>query len=76
MVYIFYAIAIIVPNLAVLVRRLHDVGRSGTYLLICLIPVIGCILLLIELCTEGNHGANKYGEDPKANHYELENIDK
>lgn len=54
------------PSLALTVRRLHDTNRSGWYYFIVLIPIVGAILLLIWLCKEGTHGANEYGEDPKA----------
>ena len=55
----------IIPSLAVTVRRLHDTGRSGWYMFISLIPLIGAIMLLIALFSEGTRGANKYGSDPK-----------
>ena len=54
------------PSLAVLVRRLHDVGKSGWFYLIFLIPFIGVIWLLILYCTEGQKEDNKWGPDPKA----------
>lgn len=62
---IIYSLFIIIPSLAVLARRLHDVGKSGWFMLIALIPIGGIIWLLIVLCREGNHGRNEYGEDPK-----------
>ena len=62
---IIYALAIIVPSLAVLVRRLHDIGKSGWWFFIELVPVIGFIWLIVLLATGGNSGANKYGADPK-----------
>ena len=64
-----YLIGIIVhfiPSLAVLVRRLHDVGKSGWFYFIFLIPIIGIIWLLILYCTEGQKEDNKWGPDPKA----------
>ncbi|QDH78655.1 DUF805 domain-containing protein [Echinicola soli] len=60
-----YTLAIIIPSLAVAVRRLHDIGKSGWMYLVGLIPMIGGIWLLVLLVTEGEHGANQYGEDPK-----------
>src|SRR5947209_11826272 len=45
-----------IPGLAVLIRRLHDIDRSGWWLLISLVPVIGSIWLLVLLCTEGTYG--------------------
>ena len=55
-----------IPGLAVIVRRLHDVGKSGWFYLIVLIPFIGVIWLLILYCTEGQKENNKWGPDPKA----------
>jgi len=59
------SVALIVPSLAVLVRRLHDVGKSGAYFFMLLIPFAGFILVLIQLCTEGTPGDNQYGPNPK-----------
>jgi uncharacterized membrane protein YhaH (DUF805 family) len=53
-----------IPGLAVLVRRLHDTDRSGWWLLISLVPVLGSLWLLVLLCTEGTYGPNEYGSDP------------
>jgi uncharacterized membrane protein YhaH (DUF805 family) len=53
-----------IPSLAVQVRRLHDVGKSGWFLLVGLIPIVG-IWLLILYCTDSQPGANEYGENPK-----------
>src|SRR3954467_14854791 len=58
-------LALLVPSLAVGVRRLHDTGRSGWWLLIGLIPVIGTIILIVFLATEGQPGDNQYGPTPK-----------
>jgi len=60
------ALALFIPFLAVAVRRLHDVGRSGWYYLIALIPLVGSIILLVWFATEGDVGDNEYGPDPKA----------
>lgn len=60
-----YGIAMIVPTVAVSVRRLHDTGRSGWWLLIGLIPIVGAIVLLIFYVTEGTPGENEYGPNPK-----------
>ena len=65
----FYLIGLIVhfiPSLAVLVRRLHDVGKSGWFYFIFLIPIIGVLWLLVLYCTEGQKEDNKWGPDPKA----------
>lgn len=71
--YILYALAIIVPNLAVSVRRLHDVGKSGWFILIGLIPIVGGIWLLVLFCTDGDTGVNEYGENPKEIFFENSN---
>ncbi|MDN5205455.1 DUF805 domain-containing protein [Fulvivirgaceae bacterium BMA10] len=63
--YFLYALITFLPALAVAVRRLHDIDRSGWFVLISIIPIIGSIILLIFLCTEGNKGDNPYGPDPK-----------
>ncbi len=61
-----YALAILLPSLAVGVRRLHDLGRSGWWLLIWLIPLIGWIILIWWFATKGEDGPNDYGPDPLA----------
>jgi uncharacterized membrane protein YhaH (DUF805 family) len=63
--YILYSLAIIIPAIAVGVRRLHDTEKSGWWLLISLIPLIGAIWLIVLLATAGTAGENKYGADPK-----------
>ena len=63
--YFLIAIALIVPSLAVAVRRLHDLNKSGWYYFIGLIPFVGSIILLVWFFTDGNRFTNDYGEDPK-----------
>jgi len=60
-----YVLAILVPSLAVSVRRLHDIGKSGWFILISFIPIVGTIILLVWVCQEGMPEANEYGENPK-----------
>ncbi|MFQ1015893.1 DUF805 domain-containing protein [Avibacterium paragallinarum] len=60
-----YGLATLIPSLAVRVRRLHDIDRSGWWLLIGFIPVIGFIVLFIFACLDGTRGRNRFGEDPK-----------
>ena len=60
-----YGLALLVPTIAVGVRRLHDINKSGLMILVGLIPLIGWIWLLILYVKEGDHGVNQYGEDPK-----------
>ncbi|MFD8309249.1 DUF805 domain-containing protein [Streptomyces sp. NPDC059690] len=61
---IFY-LGILLPSLAVGVRRLHDTGRSGWWLLIGLVPAIGGIVLLVFTCLDSQPGPNQYGPNPK-----------
>jgi uncharacterized membrane protein YhaH (DUF805 family) len=63
--YIAYALFVLVPGIAVTVRRLHDIGKSGWMYLVAFIPIAGFIWLLILLIKEGDQGNNAYGEDPK-----------
>jgi len=67
-IYILYILATLIPGLAVSVRRLHDIGKSGWYLLIGLIPCIGGIILLVFYATAGDPGENEYGPDPIQNY--------
>ena len=61
-----YGLALLVPTLAVSVRRLHDTNRSGWFILIGLIPLIGWIILLVFYCMDSQAGDNQYGPYPKA----------
>jgi uncharacterized membrane protein YhaH (DUF805 family) len=63
---LLYSLAVLLPNLAVGVRRLHDTGRSGWWLLIGLIPLIGTIVLIVFFATDGERQPNAYGPAPKA----------
>jgi uncharacterized membrane protein YhaH (DUF805 family) len=54
-----------IPSLAVCVRRLHDTGRTGWWILLGLIPIIGAIVLLVFYCTDSQPGENQYGPNPK-----------
>ncbi|WP_153800684.1 DUF805 domain-containing protein [Foetidibacter luteolus] len=74
--YVFglYMLAMLIPWLAVLVRRLHDIGKSGTWFFIYFVPFVGAIWLLVLLCTDSEPGTNKYGLNPKAIH-NLDEID-
>lgn len=58
-------LATVLPSLAVGVRRLHDTGKSGWFLLVGFIPLVGTILVLVWLCGDSARGANQYGPDPK-----------
>ena len=61
-----YSLAILIPSIAVGVRRLHDTGRSGWWLLIGLIPVLGSIVLIVFFVLDSEPGENAYGANPKA----------
>ncbi len=65
-VWMLVSLALFLPSLAALVRRLHDTDKSGAFFWIILIPLVGAIILLVFLATEGTRGPNKYGLDPKA----------
>ena len=71
LVYLAYlwSLAVFIPSLAVSVRRLHDIGRSGWWLLLSLIPLVGAIILIIWHCTDSQPGANQYGSNPKEMDY-------
>lgn len=60
-----YTLGVFIPGLAVAVRRLHDTGRSGWWLLVGLIPVIGGLVLLVFMVLDSEEGANEYGPNPK-----------
>lgn len=60
---IYYAVTT-VPAMAVGVRRLHDTGRSGWWMLVCLIPFVGGIWLIVLMCLDGSAGDNRYGSPP------------
>ena len=60
-----YSLATLIPSLAVGARRMHDVGKSGWYMLI---PIYNLILF----CTDGDNGSNEYGADPKLRHAEFD----
>lgn len=61
-----YGLAVFIPSLALTVRRLHDVGKSGAYIFIGLIPLVGAIWLLVLVCTDSQPQDNQYGPNPKA----------
>ena len=63
---LLYALAVVIPGLAVTVRRLHDTGRSGWWFLVGFIPLVGIFVLLFFLATDSEPGANQYGPNPKA----------
>jgi uncharacterized membrane protein YhaH (DUF805 family) len=62
---LLYDLAVLIPGLAVAVRRLHDTDRSGWWFLLVLIPLVGPIVLLVFACLDSQPGPNKYGPNPK-----------
>ena len=63
--YAIYVLAVLIPGLAVSIRRLHDTNRSGWWLLIDLIPLVGAIILIVFLAQDSDAGDNQYGPNPK-----------
>jgi uncharacterized membrane protein YhaH (DUF805 family) len=64
-IYMLYAFAVLLPGLAVFIRRLHDLGKSGWWIFISLIPLVGGIWLLVLMATDSQPGQNQYGLNPK-----------
>jgi uncharacterized membrane protein YhaH (DUF805 family) len=63
--YVTVGITHLIPGLGIVIRRLHDVGKSGWFYLIILIPLIGFIWILVLFCTDGVKEDNKWGSNPK-----------
>ena len=61
-----FVLAVLLPSIAVCVRRLHDTGKSGWWLLLACLPVLGAIVLIVFFVEEGHAEPNKYGPNPKA----------
>ena len=61
-----YSFAAILPGWAVFNRRMHDIGKSGWWCLIGLVPVVGAIVLLVFTCKDSQPGDNEYGPNPKS----------
>ena len=64
-IHLLYTLVVMIPGLAVLIRRLHDRGKSGGVIFISFIPIAGAIYLLVLLCQDGDKGENAYGPSPK-----------
>ena len=60
-----YGLAVLIPGIAVGIRRLHDTNKSGWWLLIALVPFAGWIVLIIFMATEGSREPNQWGTSPK-----------
>ncbi len=65
-IYSLYSSAVLLPGWAVTIRRLHDVGKSGWWIFIGLVPLIGAIWLLVLLARDSQPGVNQYGPNPKS----------
>jgi len=63
-IYVIYGLALIIPSIAVGIRRLHDINRTGWWILIALVPLVGLIVLLVFYATAGDRGTNQYGPEP------------
>ena len=68
-IFFLYAVAVFLPGLTVNIRRLHDIGKSGWWYLIYLIPIIGAIWLTVLMCLDSEPGENQWGENPKEIEY-------
>ena len=62
---LLYSLAVIIPGIAVTVRRLHDTERSAWWLLTAFVPLIGAIVLLVFMAQDSKSGQNQYGANPK-----------
>ena len=60
-----YSLAVFIPSLALAVRRLHDTSRSGWWLLLAFVPLIGVVVLLVFMILDSTPGQNQFGENPK-----------
>lgn len=65
LLYLVVALGTLIPGLAVGIRRLHDTGKSGWFLLISLVPLVGGIILLVFLFSDSSKESNQYGPSPK-----------
>jgi uncharacterized membrane protein YhaH (DUF805 family) len=66
---LIYGLAVIIPGIAVTIRRLHDTGRSGWWILIGFVPIIGFFVMLYFLFQDSEPGANEYGPNPKQSEF-------
>ena len=62
---LLFGVGTIIPSLAVSIRRMHDQDKSGWFLLLALIPLLGGLVVLVFMCLEGTKGPNRFGPDPK-----------
>ena len=62
-----YNLVVLIPNIALAVRRFHDIGKSGYYVLLGLIPIVGTIIVMYYSCIDSEVNSNEYGPSPKYN---------
>lgn len=62
---LLYSLAVLVPGIAVTIRRLHDTGRPGIWILIGLLPLVGAVVLLVFMLEDSQPGSNRYGASPR-----------
>lgn len=72
--YVLYTLGVLIPSFAVAVRRLHDIGKSGWWILLGLIPLIGPIVLLIFFVLDSQPGENRFGPNPKGIQAALQTV--
>jgi len=60
-----FMLGLLIPSIAILARRLHDIGRTGLWILLIVIPLVGAIVLLIFSVLDSEHGENQYGDSAK-----------
>lgn len=61
-----FALALLLPSIAVVIRRLHDIDRTGWWILLGFVPIVGTIVLIVFFVQRGTTGANRFGPDPLA----------
>ncbi|MEO1046038.1 MAG: DUF805 domain-containing protein [Pseudomonadota bacterium] len=69
-----FVLGIMIPSLAVQVRRFHDQDKSGWFVLLGFIPLVGGIIILVFMCLEGTRGPNRFGPDPKGAGGDVEEV--
>lgn len=74
MLSVLFSLAAVLPSLAVAARRLHDIDRTGWWLLFGFVPVLGWIVLVVFLCQRGTDGPNRFGNPPMPNQPQVRNL--
>lgn len=70
-----FALATLIPSIAIGTRRLHDIGKSGWWQLILLVPLIGAIILIVFFAKQGMIGDNQFGNDPRGAEIDVQSND-